>query len=746
MLRQQINPVALISRIKSSQEEPVFPDSGLLDQVVAHMHEQEAKKYPPGFFSYTRGKLEHEGESLSYVYTTYNGKSLNPEQAQQAQVAAIRLRKLSLLAGVIYALDLPSFLSCDESNRKQLLDTLSTWMQRILAAPEDASPKSVNQFVDEFVDHISAITQHPFNEVIRQMRLAERYFVAEYQADVFLNEILGQKQVHAQLSVSLKNSLQQSQMKEWVRIHSDKKPAWFLRLSSWEQQWFYQRVPTLYADKAGWGRFQRYFKSSAMSHIPGISNLRRTYVLNDQAVISDSLQLGTLVAYEMPKYQQAEDTKRSVRQLMQFLGSRAQEKKSRMWPSINLKPMVLIQSILSDTIGGDGELVKGQRQAIEAEKALYADDYEIVHGNDPVNFLRLFAAESGVFSRHYTKRWDHTLTVLAYANRFVALADQSPLSPEQSDKLAFIKLLKKELEWMRNATHLTGIGRNFNAYKVAMTELLVEAMGGQVSVNCKSGKDRTGFASLYKQAIYSYYQEYQILPHYNDKGRDRDNFIQIFKKLFDAQRAQELAAWNTPGSFGLKDSAKMLCLDIAKTLKHGYQQSNYLADMNKPSVIKKDEMQEVAEIRKIKPVLVVKENYINQPSNQLLGYAHVLKKSCPTWEAKEHYQADKNELTKIDFSKRLPSGMQATFTATNAQISTFDYHEMVFTQMLKTFSAVYPKDKGVVLSVLNQDVANIATAICRKMGIKHQVVVQENQNVSNMETSSDLDNTPRFRR
>ncbi len=89
--------------------------------------------------------------------------------------------------------------------------------------------------------------------------------------------------------------------------------------------------------------------------------------------------------------------------------------------------------------------------------------------------------------------------------------------------------------------------------------------------------------------------------------------------------------------------------------------------------------------------------------------------------------------------------MQATFTATNAQISTFDYHETVFTQMLKTFSAVYPKDKGVVLSVLNQDVANIATAICRKMGIKHQVIVQENQNVSNMETSSDSGNTPNLR-
>ena len=130
---------------------------------------------------------------------------------------------------------------------------------------------------------------------------------------------------------------------------------------------------------------------------------------------------------------------------------------------------------------------------------------------------------------------------------------------------------------------------NFPAMKAALSEILVEAMGGAVSTNCKSGKDRTGFDELYRSSMLLYFKKYGKLPSVydpkndpkNDSKNNRKNFVDIFVQLFNTMKTQEGAATNTPGSFGLKDSAQMLCSDIVMALGDSYKNSNKRADLNK---------------------------------------------------------------------------------------------------------------------------------------------------------------------
>lgn len=744
MFRQHINPLGLIEKIKCASSVPFVYGDTLLDKVKKQMHEEEKRKYPDPPYHYMTGVINENGEMLRYVYTHYNGQPLDTQKNKQIRSAAIKLRKLSILAGVIYGLDFSEqFLTKDRKIREALRGLLEGWLNRIASIlDENTNTDELNQFVNDLVIDIANITKFQYANVIRQVRLAERYFVADYQSDILLNETVDQQgKSNTQLSISFKNNLTQAQRKDWVRIHSDNKPAWFTRLPDWEKEWFYKKVPTLFADKSGWDQFEQYFKSSAMSHIPGVSNLRRMYTIEDGKIISDSMQLGTLVPYEMPKQLQQNYTRKNFHQLINYLTDRARESKEKWWPNIKMKPLVIVQSVLSDTIAGDNELVDEQRKAINAEKGLYSD-YEIVYGNDPVNFLRLFSAESGMFSRGLTNRWDHTRAILSYAYRFIQLADQQELDSEKVEKIRFIRMLKNELEWMYNNHHLTGLHRNFNAYKVALTELLVEAMGGQTSINCKSGKDRTGYAALYKQSILAYSKTFGVLPRYNDQGQSRSRFIDIFKRLFNSQRSQELAAWNTPGSLGLKDTAKMLCLDIAKSLGYDYSRSNQLANMNKPTVIKNDELDEAKEINQVElkeAALVVKHEHVGVGAKKLLDHPELLYKYSPQWEADEYYKPDKNELIKMKFSKRLPlSGKKASFVVTDYQISTVDNDEIVFAQMLKAFYAVNPRSKGILLKVHNQDVADKAAAVCVKFGVKYSVVMSGDEHAPGIASSKPL--------
>ncbi|MHB1222072.1 MAG: hypothetical protein ACYC0J_08750, partial [Gammaproteobacteria bacterium] len=719
---EQLNPLSLLDMLKLGVPAPRWSSaSSLLNQIIEEMHHYEQAKYPNPPNEYKRVEISANGKKINAIYTKYNGTPLTDAQFIEAEVSAIKLRQLSLLAGVTNALLFSNqYLQVDAVKRANLFSLIHHFMKKI-KAKKSFIEDDVNIFVDELVRCIQIETHQDYKVVLRQVRLAERYFVADYQPTIFVNETTEHGEVTTQLNISLKNPLTQAQKKELVKIHTDNKPAWFERLSLWERDWLIQRVPSLLSNQIQWEAFESLYQSSAMSHIPGVQNIRRSFIVKGERVISDSIKSGTYVPYKMPEIDRESQTNENADQVLDVMAVLAHENFNRAWPGISIKPLLYFQSILSDTVGGgqDNQLANIQKNAVSNKSYLHAD-FIVVTGNDPVNFLRLFAAESGFFSKEVSGRWDHNIRILQYANKFVSLASKCNLDQEQERKLKLIKMLKAELELMHRKTQFTGLARNFNAYKVAYTELLVEAMGGMVSTNCKSGKDRTGFDDLYRQAILIYTERYGMLPRYDDQGDNRQQFINIFVPLFNSNKLQELAAGNTPGSFGLKDSARMLCRDIVGVLGKSYQQSNQLADMNKPMILKRDELKESDELnaiayRKSKAVMV-KEDVASGKESNLLTKVDRIKKICVNWRATERYHGTKNQLSSVVFSKQIRPNIKVGFEVLQNEITTKDTDPIVYEAMIRTFFAIHPLNKKTLLTAANREVAEKIYEICESLG------------------------------
>lgn len=722
---ERFDPYSLLDRLKLakplSYPSKVNADpSSLLSQIIEEMHAYEKAKYPSPPYDYQRVEIDLGGNRVTAIYTKYDGARLTEAQLADIEINAAKLRQLSLLAGVTNALLFSDhYLEVDRIKKANLFSIINQFVKKIKSKKSRTSD-DMNIFVDELIRAIQLETGQPYQSILRKVRLAERYFIADYQPAIFVNETNEHGEVTTQLDVLLKNPLTQAQKKEFVKIHADHKPGWFLRLPRWERDWLLQRVLKLLADTPKWQAFASLYQSSAMSHIPGIQNIRRSVLIKKGRIISDSVKSGTHVPYEMPKSDCELQTNENADQVLSIMSSLAEENMNRMWPNIAIKPLLYVQSILSDTFAGgqDNRLANSQRNAVIAKSYLHSDSI-VEAGNDPVNLLRIFAAESGFFSKNFSGRWKHTLRILQYAAKFIALAEDGVLTKEQANKLKQIKMFKAELELMHRNAQFTGLTRNFNAYKVVFTRLLVESMGGMVSTNCKSGKDRTGYDDLYGQAILIYLERYGVLPRYDEQGDNRRQFIEIFRRLFDARKLQALAANNTPGSFGLKDSARMLCRDIAEALGKSYQQSNALADMNKPSILKRDELKEAKELNAFShptEALIVKEVVARGNETNLLTKVERIKQACSGWRATEHYQTSKNKLASVVFSKKISPDVKVGFELLKNQIVTRDTEPLAYEAVIKSFFAVHPLNKRALLTAANLEIAEKIYQICKNMG------------------------------
>ncbi|MCW5583328.1 MAG: hypothetical protein KIT56_05510 [Gammaproteobacteria bacterium] len=320
-----------------------------------------------------------------------------------------------------------------------------------------------------------------------------------------------------------------------------------------------------------------------------------------------------------------EQTSFTAKQILDDLTKKAEKNLHEMWgEDIGIKPLVFIQSLLSDTLGGsiDNKLTAKQMKAILSIKNEYKG-IELIAGNEPVNILRIFAIQD-------KKRWEYVNQVIEYSNKFVAAINSrhGSLTEKQKNRLDLIQAARIELEKLQSSKGkhrklMITEGRNFEAYKAAYLSILVEAMGGIVSTNCKSGKDRTGIDEIYRHAMILYFEEKKKLPSFTDTGEDRQRFTEIFTHLFNTMKAQEAASANTPGSFGLKDSAKMICGDIASALGKTYKASNERAAMNKPQVFYEDEKRQHKE-SKVKYRTNDEQTFTayTQPSNHSMSVSH----------------------------------------------------------------------------------------------------------------------------
>lgn len=198
-------------------------------------------------------------------------------------------------------------------------------------------------------------------------------------------------------------------------------------------------------------------------------------------------------------------------------------------------------------------------------------DCEIISGNDALNILHWLATDD----------WQHAEKIMVYANKFLQQLQGQTLTVTQKNHCHMIQATLEQLEELKHTANR--FDPNRQAFKTAYLFILCQALGGYTSINCKSGKDRTGLAEIYQNAMLIYHDLYQKLPAYNDDAIDRQNFINIFCDLFNSLKTHEAAASNSPGAFGIKDSALVLCTDIAQALGENYSKSNQRANLNKPT-------------------------------------------------------------------------------------------------------------------------------------------------------------------
>ncbi|MCA0402860.1 MAG: hypothetical protein LCH30_03590 [Proteobacteria bacterium] len=567
----------------------------MLDQVKEALKKYEKEKYPAEFFEY-RHFYYSDGESGSPFQVRYV-KTIKPlhlseEATKNMAMHAYKVRQLSIIAGILYAIHTSQglFLNlAQETARNDALKFLDSYITAIYNP--NLEEVDIETFITQLATTMAQIANVKQDDALNEIRIAERYFVADYNKNtLFLNETTI-NDIHFFQLDNYFTTLTDEQKSEFIKIKTHPQPDWFTYLKSWEQRWLQTAIPDeLDGD---WSYFESLSQSSAMSQIPGIQNARMNYLVKFDGekyeVLANGFRTGTMVPYEMrvDKEEMFYHTEANAFQVLSFLENFVANKNIKsLWENIDLgslKPVIFVQSLLSDVAIAQEDRALTKKQQLAVKKIALETRFPnatILTGNDPLNGFRHIAALNGYLSKAQG-RWKYSDLLLDYAKKFIDRVSSQTLSPLQQKNLDLIKEAAANLKKLKSTSHP---GRNFSAYKVAYSTIIAEKTGGITTLNCKSGKDRTGLVDLYILTMYIYFDLYNCLPEITDTGSKREKFNAIFIFLFNMLRAQALAANNTPGSFGLKLDPTMLCDDIEKALKDSgtYKPTIYQANLNKP--------------------------------------------------------------------------------------------------------------------------------------------------------------------
>lgn len=113
---------------------------------------------------------------------------------------------------------------------------------------------------------------------------------------------------------------------------------------------------------------------------------------------------------------------------------------------------------------------------------------------------------------------------------------------------------------------------------------IVNCLNGAAWMACKSGKDRTGGASIAMDAAAMYYHQYKQFPQYHDKNDTRKNYLKILERLYRSDYHQKIAAENAPGAKGLIKSTCFFPGDLKLDASRVSLETE-LARLNKPKVM-----------------------------------------------------------------------------------------------------------------------------------------------------------------
>lgn len=537
----------------------------------------ETSKYPPNFvchqmFESIDGKLFNVNFVRSPEINNLNGDTLI-----RINQKSLLLRQLNIAASLIYGLELPGYLNITAETKEAIIQKLTRLIDQTI---RNNSTENMDDEINNFIDAMGSILAETAGidkkQAIQQIKTVERYYLCEQPPKIIINQIGNYLQVDLPISNPLSAELKQ----EYLRIHSSLPPLWFSQLSAWEQAWLKMRVPM---EAAGdWASFEKLWFPSTMQHLPGIKNARENLLLKksgqDFDVIARSIRIATPIAIEINTPDRAQVNKINVEHLCNILKQKAQEHFQHQWQNVHVgatKPLVFIHSLLSNVFVSpeDKKMVAQQTAALQTllREESAKPNCEIISGNDALNILRWVATDD----------WQHAEKIMSYAHKLLEQLNGQTLTITQRTHCHMIQAALTKMEELNRSPDR--FDRNKQAFKTAYLFVLCQALGGYTSINCKSGKDRTGLAEIYQNAMLIYYQQYQLLPGYSDGAIERQRFINIFCDLFNSLKIHEAAACSSPGSFGIKDSALVLCPDIAQALGESYIKSNHRANLNKPT-------------------------------------------------------------------------------------------------------------------------------------------------------------------
>ncbi|KTD55696.1 hypothetical protein Lsan_3248 [Legionella santicrucis] len=654
----------------------------MLSSLEQNLRICERLKHPYPTWVYTRIEPEQPGEKAIIKIKHDPTTSITHKELDTKIKYSIITRKLSIIGGVLTLLDSPDYLTSNPEQKQAIRNELARLSNEIIASRNNAvtpDPKEeLDRFVVSLATSLKTMTNPVPNNIIRDIREAERYFVAEHNKNqVLIVETPRENETILQIDIGLNHQLTPEQKQEYLAIHNneDKQPKWFQALSAAEQSWYLERIPHPNNPEAvkeeKWNNFQLLFKSSAMPHAPGFPNARINYLMLKRneglEVVSASVKSATPVSYEMPSEEQEKHSKDNAQQLVNITQHLASINHENLWGNFfrDNKPKIpiLIQSLLSEKVEkmgfevakADNRLIQGQ---VKAMKDLDAEGFHLMYHNDGTNaFSRgnkismrddpefeelvniadeFLAAVYHELDQRINEKSEHANSALEVEggylfcvekgkaveqqtrlNKFIERLEGNPhITSEQ--KASIIIMIRVLDEYHRDPQEDPKLSRNKAEYIIALKKLLVEAMGGAASNNCKSGKDRTGQSEVYQHALTLFtmlHSESDALLSYDEKGDRRNSFCQLAAMLNASQKIQEAAAFNTPGCVGTKSNG------ISKIIDDGIRQEGQfkelhskgckLASMNKPKEFIKDESSKAMEAQKMTNKTTNAKNRLN---------------------------------------------------------------------------------------------------------------------------------------
>ncbi len=100
----------------------------------------------------------------------------------------------------------------------------------------------------------------------------------------------------------------------------------------------------------------------------------------------------------------------------------------------------------------------------------------------------------------------------------------------------------------------------------SLEQLMAVRLNGIAYGSCVSGKDRKACELMHTDACEIYFKKYHRWPSYNDVGRQREQFVEIFVQIYLTQHHDKSAALNAPGASAIKTPQVYLAVDIVTAI------------------------------------------------------------------------------------------------------------------------------------------------------------------------------------